>query len=94
MRRLAGEIGLSPSGLHDVVRRMVAAGALSEVPGRRGTALELIGRTRDEPLRREPNRLRIRGHAEVVLMPASGGHPNDPLTDVCCQSDVRGRDRG
>jgi len=42
MRRLASDLGRSPSGVHDVVRRMVASGTLAAEPGRRGTALELI----------------------------------------------------
>jgi hypothetical protein len=46
MRRLASDLGRSPSGVHDAVRRMVASGMLSATPGPRGTLLELIGAAR------------------------------------------------
>jgi Mn-dependent DtxR family transcriptional regulator len=40
----AGEIGLSPSSVHDVVRRMAASGMLTAVPDPRGTVLELAAK--------------------------------------------------
>jgi hypothetical protein len=44
MRRLASDLGRSPSGVHDAIRRMVASATLSAVPaGRLGTTLELLG---------------------------------------------------
>jgi hypothetical protein len=41
MRRLANTLGRSPSGVHDELRRMVAAGLLTAVSGPRGTVLAL-----------------------------------------------------
>jgi hypothetical protein len=41
MRRLANTLGRSPSGVHDELRRMVAAGVLTAVSGPRGTVLAL-----------------------------------------------------
>ena len=41
MRRLASELGRSPSGVHDAVRRMVTSGALTATPGPRGTVMAL-----------------------------------------------------
>ena len=41
MRKLASDLGRSPSGVHDAVRRAVLAGTLISVPGPRGTYLTL-----------------------------------------------------
>jgi predicted transcriptional regulator len=41
MRRLAREIGRSPSGVHDEIGRLVASGAITVPSGPRGSVLAL-----------------------------------------------------
>ena len=43
MRRLASELGRSPSGVHEGLRRLVASGLITAVSGPRGTVLALAG---------------------------------------------------